>query len=127
MHDGDCVTAPAVVMLARGNVKALSVSATTNRGKCFMDISLCSSSQVDDGEISERPLLTSRAVFTSPRGRRPGFMGFSRRPLTVAGQRRNFTYFAATRLLDLIPRMWGGLALSETSEDATFFDFGYLT
>jgi len=82
---------------------------------------------VDDGEIPERPLLTSRAVFTSPRGRRPGFMGFSRRPLTVAGQRRNYTYFAATRLLDLIPRTWRELALAETSEDAALFDFGNLS
>ena len=54
-------------------------------------------------------------------------MGFSRRPLTVAGQRRNCTYFAATRLLDLIPRMWRELALFETSEDAAFFDFGNLS
>jgi len=54
-------------------------------------------------------------------------MGFSRRPLTVAGQRRNCTYFAATRLLDLIPRTRRELALSETSEDATLFDFGNLS
>jgi len=54
-------------------------------------------------------------------------MGFSRRPLTVAGQRRNYTYFAAARHCDLIPRMWGELALFETSEDATLFDFGNLS
>jgi len=54
-------------------------------------------------------------------------MGFSRRPLTVAGQRRNYTYFAAARLLDLIPRTWRELALAETSEDAALFDFGNLS
>jgi len=49
--------------------------------------------------------LPRELIFKSPRSRRPGSWS-PKRPHTVAGQRWNFTNFAATRHHDLTPTYW---------------------